>query len=128
VAIPYHYRCRSRASRVTRARLRVCTANCANSCCDIWYVSGFPVYAKGHLPPVVGFGIAVIVGNTVGPGIRRTPGEIAAQLQNSGLVIAVWVLRASTSSSALSRLRNLGSCFRARGGWNSVIVELQCIH
>jgi APA family basic amino acid/polyamine antiporter len=54
------------------------------------------VYAKGDLLRIVGvgFGIAVIVGNTVGSGIRRTPGEIAAQLQNSGLVIAVWVLRA----------------------------------
>ncbi|MBA3571822.1 MAG: hypothetical protein H0W34_07590 [Pyrinomonadaceae bacterium] len=30
----------------------------------------------------LGFGLAVIIGNTIGAGILRTPGEVAAQLPN----------------------------------------------
>ncbi len=39
----------------------------------------------------VGFGLAVIIGNTIGAGILRTPGEVAAQLPNAWMFIAVWV-------------------------------------
>ncbi len=39
-----------------------------------------------------GFGIAVIVGGTVSVGILRTPGQIAAQLGDARLVIAMWLL------------------------------------
>ncbi len=39
----------------------------------------------------VGFGLAVIIGNTIGAGILRTPGEVAAQLPNAWVFIAVWV-------------------------------------
>jgi basic amino acid/polyamine antiporter, APA family len=40
----------------------------------------------------VGFGIAVGVGGTIGSGILRTAGEVAAQLRSSWLVVAVWLL------------------------------------
>ncbi len=52
-----------------------------------------PTPARGGLLRVlgVGFGLAVIIGNTIGAGILRTPGEVAAQLPNPWMFLAVWV-------------------------------------
>ncbi len=54
--------------------------------------------AKGGTPPGkllqvlgVAFGLAVLVGNTIGMGILRTPGEIAAQVPSIPLFMGVWV-------------------------------------
>jgi len=49
---------------------------------------------RGHLLRVLGtgFGLAVIVGNTIGAGILRTPGEIATQLPSVSLFLAIWVV------------------------------------
>lgn len=54
--------------------------------------------AKGTTPPGgllqvlgVAFGLAVLVGNTIGMGILRTPGEIAAQVPSVPLFMGVWV-------------------------------------
>jgi hypothetical protein len=49
--------------------------------------------SKGHLLRIVGvgFGIAVGIGGTVGSGILRTPGDVAAHLRSPWLIIAVWV-------------------------------------
>lgn len=49
--------------------------------------------ARGHLLRVlgVGFGLAVTLGNTIGAGILRTPGEVAAHLPNRLLFVSVWV-------------------------------------
>ncbi len=46
-----------------------------------------------HLKKVLGvaFGIAVVVGSTIGVGILRTPGSIAAMLPNAGLILACWI-------------------------------------
>ena len=40
----------------------------------------------------VGFGIAILVGSTIGVGILRTPGAIAGMLDNYWLIIACWLL------------------------------------
>lgn len=50
--------------------------------------------SQGGLLKVLGvaFGIAIIVGNTIGTGILRTPGEVAAALPSTGWFIALWVL------------------------------------
>lgn len=40
----------------------------------------------------VGFGLAVIIGNTIGAGILRTPGEVASRLPEAWWFIGVWVL------------------------------------
>ena len=40
--------------------------------------------------PSVGFGIAVAIGNTIGAGIVRTPGEIAGLLPSTWLYFAAW--------------------------------------
>ena len=40
----------------------------------------------------VGFSIALAFGNTIGVGILRLPGSVAAALQDPALIIAVWVI------------------------------------
>ena len=40
----------------------------------------------------LGFGIAIFVGGTIGVGILRTPGEIAAYLESDWLIVTCWVL------------------------------------
>ena len=40
----------------------------------------------------VGFGIAVVVGGTIGVGILRTPGLVAARLLDPWLIVGVWAL------------------------------------
>ncbi len=49
---------------------------------------------KNHLKKAlgVGFGIAILVGSTIGVGILRTPGAIAGLLDNYWLIIACWLL------------------------------------
>ncbi len=48
---------------------------------------------RGHLLRVLGvsFGLAVTIGNTIGAGILRTPGEVATHLPSLGLFTLVWV-------------------------------------
>jgi APA family basic amino acid/polyamine antiporter len=78
-----------------------------------------PARPKGHLLRILGvsFGIAVIIGNTIGVGILRTPGEIAARLQNSGLVIAVWVLGGLYAFFCTLAVTELGTMLPREGGW-----------
>ncbi|RZJ72765.1 amino acid permease [Flavobacterium sp.] len=40
----------------------------------------------------LGFGIAIFVGGTIGVGILRTPGEIAAYLDNEWLIVCCWLV------------------------------------
>ena len=39
----------------------------------------------------VGFGLAVIIGNTIGAGILRAPGEVAGHLPDATLFLAAWI-------------------------------------
>ena len=66
----------------------------------------------GHLLRILGvsFGIAVGVGNTIGTGILRTPGEVARYLGSASLVFAVWILGgvyALLCSSSVTELGNM---------------------
>jgi APA family basic amino acid/polyamine antiporter len=65
----------------------------------------------------VGFGIAVIVGGTIGTGILRTPGEVAAGLQSSGLVMAVWALGGIYAFFCTLAVTELGTMLPQAGGW-----------
>lgn len=47
---------------------------------------------KLHKVLGLGFGIAIFIGGTIGVGILRTPGEIAAYLDDSWLIIACWLV------------------------------------
>ena len=67
---------------------------------------------RGHLLAVlgVGFGLAVTIGNTIGAGILRTPGSIAAEVHTFWPYIAIWVaggLYAFLGANALSELATL---------------------
>ncbi len=48
---------------------------------------------SNHLKKALGysFGIAILVGSTIGAGILRTPGIIAGLLNNYWLIIACWI-------------------------------------
>jgi len=76
-------------------------------------------HSKGHLLRIVGvgFGIAVSIGGTVGSGILRTPGEIAAQLRSPWLVLAVWVFGGVYAFYATLAVTELATTLPREGGW-----------
>lgn len=70
----------------------------------------------------VAFGLAVIIGNTIGAGILRTPGQIAEYLPASVLFLSVWVLGglyAILGANALSEL----AVMMPRSGGQTVFVR-----
>ena len=78
-----------------------------------------PTHSKGHLLRIVGvgFGIAVSIGGTVGSGILRTPGEIAAQLRSPWLILAVWALGGVYAFWATLSVSELATMLPREGGW-----------
>ncbi len=64
----------------------------------------------------VGFGIAVAVGNSIGAGIVRTPGDIAARLPNHWLYFCVWFGGAFYALVSAFQLAELGSAIPKSGG------------
>ena len=72
-------------------------------------IAAVPV-ARGRLLKVLGvtFGVAVIVGNTIGAGIMRAPGEIAARLPSTPAFLAVWVFGGLYALLASFSLAELG--------------------
>jgi basic amino acid/polyamine antiporter, APA family len=73
----------------------------------------------GHLLRIlgVGFGIAVGVGNTIGTGILRTPGEVARYLGSASLVFVVWILGGVYALLCSSSVTELGTMLPRAGGW-----------
>jgi basic amino acid/polyamine antiporter, APA family len=73
---------------------------------------------KGKLLQIlgVGFGIAVAVGNSIGAGIVRTPGDIAARLPNHWLFFTAWFVGASYALVSAFQLAELGSSIPTSGG------------
>ena len=65
----------------------------------------------------VGFGLAVTIGGTIGMGILRTPGEIAAQLPTPTLFIGVWVLGGIYALLGALNVAELGTMIPRSGGW-----------
>jgi APA family basic amino acid/polyamine antiporter len=64
----------------------------------------------------VGFGLAVIIGNTIGAGIFRAPGTIAGQLPNPWFFLGVWVLGALYALLGAISLAELGTMIPRSGG------------
>jgi len=62
------------------------------------------------------FGLAVTVGNTIGAGILRTPGEIASLLPNPWLFIGIWVVGATYALLGANALSELGTMLPSSGG------------
>jgi APA family basic amino acid/polyamine antiporter len=65
----------------------------------------------------VGFGLAVIVGSTLGIGILRTPGLVAAQLASPAGVLAVWIVGGLFTLLGAVCLTELGAMLPAAGGY-----------
>ena len=77
------------------------------------------VRGAGHLLRIlgVGFGIAVVVGNTIGSGILLTPGEVAANLRNPWLVFAAWCMGGAFAFFCTQAVCELGTMLPRAGGW-----------
>jgi APA family basic amino acid/polyamine antiporter len=77
-----------------------------------------PAEQRGRLLRVlgVGFGLAVIIGNTIGAGIFRTPGDIAEQLPHPWLFLGVWILGGLYALLGAISLAELGAMIPRSGG------------
>ena len=77
-----------------------------------------PAWQQGRLLRIlgVGFGLAVIVGNTIGAGILNRPGEIAAKLPNVWLFIGVWIAGGLYALLGAISMAELGTMLPRSGG------------
>ncbi len=64
-----------------------------------------------------GFGLAVIVGSTLGIGILRTPGLVAAQLSSRTGILTVWLVGGLYTLIGSICLTELGTMLPAAGGY-----------
>src|SRR5689334_8229722 len=74
--------------------------------------------SHGHLLRIlgVGFGLAVIIGNTIGAGIFNTPGTIAAQLPAPAPFLLVWLAGGLYALLGAISLAELGTMIPRSGG------------
>lgn len=64
----------------------------------------------------VTFGLAILVGNTIGMGILRTPGEVAAQVPSVPLYLLVWVVGGVYALLGALTVAELGAMNPRSGG------------
>jgi APA family basic amino acid/polyamine antiporter len=76
------------------------------------------ILSKGHLLRVlgVGFGLAVIIGNTIGAGIFKSPGTIAEQLPTPVPFLLIWLAAALYALLGAISLAELGTMLPRSGG------------
>ncbi len=81
-------------------------------------MSASKVESGGRLLRVFGvvFGLAVIIGNTIGAGIWATPGEIAGRLPTPALFFGVWVAGGLYALLGALNLAGLGAMLPRSGG------------
>src|SRR5262244_1616363 len=74
--------------------------------------------SRGHLLKIlgVGFGLAVIIGNTIGAGILRAPGNIAAELPSAWWFMGVWFLGGIYALLGAVSISELGTMLPRSGG------------
>ena len=63
------------------------------------------------------FGLAVILGGTIGVGILRTPGTVAAELGSRSLILAVWTLGGLYTLIGVVCFAELGTSLPQTGGY-----------
>ena len=63
----------------------------------------------------VTFGLAVAIGNTIGAGILRTPGEVASRLHTPWLFLGVWIVGACYALLGANALAELGTMLPRSG-------------
>jgi basic amino acid/polyamine antiporter, APA family len=83
--------------------------------------AGWPealVRRSGQLLQVlgVGFGLAVTIGNTIGAGILRAPGEVARHLPDPGLFLLAWVLGGLYALLGAIQIAELAAMLPRSGG------------
>ena len=80
--------------------------------------SDVTINRKSELKRVLGvtFGIAVLVGGTIGSGILRNPGTIAELLNNYWLIIACWIFGGIYVLMGVSSYSELATMFPKAGG------------
>jgi basic amino acid/polyamine antiporter, APA family len=73
---------------------------------------------QGRLLRVLGvaFGLAIIIGNSIGVGILRTPGDIAARLPSEPLFLGVWIAGGIYALLGALSLAELGAMIPRSGG------------
>lgn len=64
----------------------------------------------------VGFGLAVIIGNTIGAGIFRAPGQIAAQLPHPWIFLGIWLAGGVYALLGAISVAELGTMIPRSGG------------
>jgi APA family basic amino acid/polyamine antiporter len=64
----------------------------------------------------IGFGLAVIIGNTIGSGVFRTQGQIASNLPNVWWFLAVWVVGGLYALLGAVQIAELGTLLPRSGG------------
>ena len=64
----------------------------------------------------LGFGLAVIIGNTIGAGILRTPGEVAAYLPNVSWFMLAWIIGGLYALLGAFSIAELGAMLPQSGG------------
>ena len=65
----------------------------------------------------IGFGLAVIVGSTLGIGILRTPGLVARELGSPGSIVLVWLVGGVYTLLGSVCLAELGTALPQAGGY-----------
>src|SRR6185436_4999792 len=73
----------------------------------------------GHLRRVLGlgFGLAVIVGSTIGIGILRTPGLVAKELHTPAWILMAWIAGGLYTLLGSICLTELGTAIPQAGGY-----------
>ena len=71
----------------------------------------------GGLLSILGvtFGLAVAIGNTIGAGILRTPGDVASRLPTPALFLGVWIVGAVYALLGVNALAELGTMLPRSG-------------
>ena len=64
-----------------------------------------------------GFGLAVIVGSTLGIGILRTPGLVAGQLSTPSAILLVWIVGGLYTLLGAVCFAELGTMLPEEGGY-----------
>jgi len=77
------------------------------------------VTAQGQLLRIlgVGFGIAVILGSTIGAGILRTPGAVVAHVGSSPFAFLIWVIGGLYALLGAAALADLATTIPKSGGF-----------
>ncbi|MDB5468758.1 MAG: hypothetical protein JWR84_318 [Caulobacter sp.] len=80
--------------------------------------AGMATRDQGHLLRVLGvaFGVAAVVGGTIGQGVLRAPGVVASGVQDGTIILALWVMVGVFSAIDAMSTVELATSIRKTGG------------